>query len=207
MIKLWGRNTSSNVMKVIWLLEELGLRYERVDVGGQFGGTSTPEYRAMNPLALVPSLEEDGFTLFESNAILRYLCAAHAPQSPLFPPALRERATVDAWMDFQQTALNRAQGIVFQGLIRIAPEQRDTAAIDRAIEEASGIWSILDARLARHPYVAGATFTLADITFGVHVHRWLNMDFPRKPFPHLTAWYHRLVERPAYKAHCAGKIA
>src|SRR5882672_5466613 len=103
MIKIWGRSTSSNVKKVIWLLEELGLHYQRIDLGGPFGGTETPHYRAMNPLGVVPALEEDDFMLFESNAILRYLCNAHAGQA-LYPEAPRARAIVDAWLDFQQTA-------------------------------------------------------------------------------------------------------
>jgi glutathione S-transferase len=206
MIKLWGRATSSNVMKVIWLLEELGLPYERIDVGGPFGGTSTQQYRAMNPLGVVPSLEEDGFTLFESNVILRYLCNAHAPQTGFYPLAPRGRATVEAWMEFQQTALNRPQSIVFQGLIRLAPEKRDTAAISAAIEEVGSIWAILDARLASEPYVAGTAFSLADIAFGVHVHRWFNMAFERPEAPHLFAWYQRLLERAPYKANCAGAI-
>jgi len=205
MIKLWGRATSSNVMKVIWLLEELGLKYQRVDVGGPFGGTATPEYRAMQPLGLVPSLEEDGFTMFESNAILRYLCNAHAPASPLYPSNPRARGTVDAWMEFQQTALNRPQGIVFLGLVRTPPEKRDNAAIAAAVKEVGALWGILDTRLARQPYVAGEALTLADITYGPHIHRWFVMQVPGRPeAPHLRAWYDRLLARPAYKAHCAG---
>lgn len=208
MIKLWGRANSSNVMKVIWLLEELGLPYERVDVGGPFGGTATPEYRAMNPLGLVPSLEEDGgFHLFESNAILRYLCNAHAPATPLYPTAPRPRATVEAWMDFQQTALNRPMSTVFQGLIRTPPEKRDNAAISEATAEAAKIWGILDQRLASQPYLAGDSFTLADIPFGVHAHRWINMTIPGRPeAPALAAWYQQLVGRSAYKNHVAGAI-
>lgn len=207
MIKLWGRANSSNVMKVIWLLEELGLPYARTDVGGPFGGTRTAEYLAMNPLGLVPSLEEDGFHLFESNAILRYLCNAHAPQTELYPQAPRPRGTVESWMDFQQTALNRPASTVFQGLVRTAPEKRDAAAIAAGITEAAAIWGIMDGRLAGQPYVAGAAFSLADIPFGVHVHRWFNMDIPGRPeAPHLRAWYERLLGRPAYKAHCAGAI-
>jgi glutathione S-transferase len=205
-IKLWGRDTSSNVTKVIWLLEELGLKYERVDVGGPFGGTDTPHYRAMNPLGLVPAFEEDDFTLFESNVILRYLCNAHAPDTTLYPQAPRARAAVESWMDFQQTALSRHQSIVFQGLIRIAPEKRDKAAIAAAIEEAARIWSILDARLVSRLYIAGDEITLADIAFGPHVHRWFNLQFERPDVPHLQAWYQRLLARPAFKAHCAGPL-
>ncbi|MDB5482049.1 MAG: glutathione S-transferase [Caulobacteraceae bacterium] len=206
MIKLWGRKTSSNVMKVIWLLEELGLAYERADVGGPFGGTATPEYRAINPLGLVPSLEEDAFTLFESNVILRYVCNAHAPDTAFYPAAPRPRATIEAWMDFQQTALNRPQSVVFQGLIRTAPGQRDDAAIAAAAREAAAIWAILDARLANQFYLAGDELTLADMTFGPHVHRWFTMAVNRPEAPHLHAWYERLLARPAFKACCAGPV-
>jgi glutathione S-transferase len=206
-MKLWGRNNSSNVMKVIWLLHELDLPYERVDVGGPFGGTATPEYRAMNPLGVVPSLEDGDLALFESNVILRYLCNAYAPASPLYAADPAGKARVEMWMDFQQTALNRAQSIVFQGLVRTPPEKRDQAAIAAGIAEAANVWGILDRRLAKQAYVAGDHFTLADITFGVHVHRWLNMDVPGRPdLPSLTAWYQRLLARPAYRDHCARPI-
>jgi glutathione S-transferase len=208
MITLWGRATSSNVMKVIWLLDELGLSYERQDAGGSFGGTATQEYRAMQPLGLVPALQEDGgFTLFESNAILRYICNAHAPTTSLYPSEPRPRAQIEAWMDFQQTALTRPASVVFQGLIRTPPDKRDPAAIAAGIRDAGAIWAILDARLARFPYVAGDQLTLADMAYGPHVHRWFNMDFAgRTDAPNLLAWYARLLARPAYKASCAVTI-
>jgi glutathione S-transferase len=208
MIRLWGRSTSSNVMKVVWLLEELGLPYERRDVGGPFGGTSGPEYRAMQPLGLVPALEEDGgFTLFESNVILRYICNAHAPATPLYPTAPRPRAQVEAWMDFQQTALGPPATTVFVGLIRTPPEKRDVAAIAAGVKGAAAMWAIIDARLARHPFVAGESMSLADMTYGPHVHRWFNMPIEGRPAaPHLRAWYDGLLARPAYKAACTGPI-
>jgi glutathione S-transferase len=204
MLRLWGRANSSNVMKVIWLLEELRVPYQRLDVGGQFGQTDTPEYRAMNPNGLVPTIEEeDGFTLWESNAILRYLCARHAPDSPLWPRELRARANVDRWMDYQQTALNAPQGVVFLGLVRTPPEGRDMAGIMRAAEQLGRIWSILDAELARHPYIAGAHLTLADMAFGPHIHRWFSFSIARPDTPHLRAWYERLLALPIYAQHLA----
>ncbi len=204
MIKLWGRANSSNVMKVIWLLEELCLFYDRVDVGGPFGGTSTQEYRAMNPLGVVPSLEDGGLALFESNVILRYLCNAHAPATELYPTDPVARARVEMWMDFQQTAINRPQSIVFQGLVRTKPENRDQAAIASAITDAATIWAILDRRLAHQDYIATNDFSLADMTFGVHVHRWLNLDIPGRPEARfLSAWYQRLLDRPAFHKHVA----
>ncbi len=207
MRKLWGRANSSNVMKVIWLLQELGLPYERIDVGGPFGGTGTPAYRAMNPLGVVPSLEEDGFTLFESNAILRYLCNSQTDNptaETLYPRSNRPRGTVDSWLDFQQTALNRPQSTVFQGLVRTPPDRRDAAAIAAAVTEAAGIWGILDTRLAQHTYLAGNDFTIADIASGVHVHRWFTMPVPGRPdMPHLHTWYQNLLKRPPYQTHIA----
>ena len=204
MIKLWGRANSSNVMKAIWLLEELGLAYRRIDVGGPFGGTDTPEYREMNPLGVVPSLEDGGLALFESNAILRYLCLAHAPASPLFPADPAGRARVDMWMDFQQTALTRSQSTVFQGLVRTPPDKRDHAAITAAIGEAAQIWAILDRRLSHQAHVATDAFSLADIVFGVHAHRWLKLPIAGRPeAPSLTAWYQRLLLHPAFADHVA----
>ena len=203
---LWGRATSSNVMKVIWLLEELNLPYDRIDVGGAFGKTDTPEYRAMNPTGLVPTLQEDNFTLWESNAILRYLCAAHAPDSPLWPQEPHARATVDHWMDAQQTVLNRSMTILFLGLVRTAPEKRDEAAIKQAITDTARVWHMLSAQLAHHQYLAGDELTLADFPWGPFIHRWFAMTFDRPEVPHLRAWYDRLLERPAYKENLAGPV-
>ncbi|MDR3535740.1 MAG: glutathione S-transferase [Acetobacteraceae bacterium] len=195
---VWGRNTSSNVMKVLWALDELGLPFERIDVGGAFGKTDTAEYRAMNPTGLVPTLQEEAFTLWESNAICRYLCAAHAPASAMWPQDLHARANVDHWMDAQQTVLNRPMTVVFWGLVRTAPDKRDMAAIGLAIQDTAKAWALIEAGLARHPYIAGEAFTLADIPWGVHAHRWFNMDFQPPAMPALRAWYDRLCERPAY---------
>ena len=203
MRRLLGRANSSNVMKVIWLLEELGLPYERADVGGPFGGTDTPEYVAMNPNRVVPTLVEGDFVLWESNAILRYLASANVQDSPLWPRDARARASIDRWMDWQQTTLNRPQSTVFQGLVRTAPEQRDRAAIAAAAVEIGRVWGMLDGVLGRVPYVAGPEFTLADIALGVHVHRWFSFELDKPDLQHLRGWYDRLLTRPAYRAHVA----
>ncbi len=203
MRKLWGRANSSNVMKTVWLLEELGLPYERIDVGGPFGRTTTPEYVAMNPNSVVPTLQEDGFTLWESNVILRYLAGARALGTPLWPGEGQARANIDRWMDWQQTTLGPPSTVVFQGLVRTPPDKRNTAAIEAAMVTAGRLWGILDQQLAQHDYIAGPDFTLADISSGVHVHRWFSFDMQRPEQPHLRAWYDRLLQRPAYRTHCA----
>lgn len=199
MRRVWGRANSSNVMKVVWGLEELGLPYERIDAGGSFGKTNTPEYRAMNPNGLVPTLEEDDFVLWESNAILRYLCTAHAPGSALWPAEPRARANVDRWMDWQQTTLNKSMEVVFMQLVRTPPEKRDATAIAKGVKDGGKTWGMLDAELAKHPYVAGTAFTIADIPLGVHVHRWFNLAIERPSLPDLKAWYDRLLERAPYR--------
>lgn len=200
---LWGRATSSNVMKAVWALDELGLPYDRRDVGGKFGQTDTPAYRAMNPTGLVPTLQEDDFTLWESNAICRYLCAAHAPESSLWPQAPHARARIDRWMDAQQTVLNRPMSVVFWGLVRTPADKRDPAAIAQAVADTAKAYTLIGTELTRHAFIAGDTFTLADIPWGVHVHRWFTMEFERPEVPGLRAWYDRLLTRPAYRAHVA----
>jgi glutathione S-transferase len=198
---VWGRATSSNVMKVLWGLGELGLPFERIDVGGSFGKTDTTEYRAMNPTGLVPTLQEDSFTLWESNVVLRYLCSAHAPDSAMWPQDIKARANVDRWMDAQQTVLNKPMSAVFWGLIRTPEDKRDMAAIGQAIKDTAKAWGLIEPILARHAFIAGDAFTLADIPWGVHAHRWFNMDFDRPQLPALRAWYDRLRERSAYRDH------
>lgn len=196
---VWGRATSSNVMKVLWVLNELDLPYARIDVGGAFGKTDTADYRAMNPTGLVPTLQEGDFTLWESNAICRYLARDSAALWPTDPHA---RANVDRWMDAQQTTMNRPMATVFWGLVRTPADKRDMPAIQAAIEETAKYWRMVDAEVTKHPYIAGAGLTLADIPWGVHAHRWFNMDYhglTRPDMPALRAWYDRLCQRPAYR--------
>lgn len=207
MLKIWGRASSSNVMKVLWLCEELGIPFERIDAGGAFGRTREPAYLAMNPNALVPTIEEpDGFTLWESNSILRYLARTHAPGHALYPEDFRLAADVDRWMDWQLSALNRPMTTVFFTYVRIPEADRDWPATHKARAEAEDLWHMLDDRLARHPFICGDALTLADIASGVYVHRWFAMPIERAPMPALRAWYDRLLERPGFQAHAAGKL-
>jgi glutathione S-transferase len=208
MLKIWGRANSSNVQKVLWVADELGLDYERIDAGGAFGVTADPEYRAMNPNGLVPTLQDDEFVLWESNAICRYLATREAASS-LLPgiekvESMRMRAGIERWMDWCSTALAPATGPAFFGLVRTSPEQRDTAAIAASIRKSAAQLSILEGVLATRDWLAGDAFTLADVPAGVLAWRWLalpwaQVDLPRPSLPHLEAWNRRLCERPAYR--------
>ena len=198
MLKILGRRTSGNVMKPLWAADEMGIEYEQVDIGGAFGGNREPDYLAMNPMGLVPTLVEDGFSLFESNAITRYLCEKHGHGS-LRPADPRARATADAWMDWQQTVCAPMMRPVFWGLVRTPEAERDHDAINAGIERGYTVWGMLDRHLAERPFVAGDALTMGDIPIGPQAHRWLNLVEERPPMPNLEAWYRRLTERPAFR--------
>ena len=198
MLKILGRRTSGNVMKPLWAADEMGLEYEQVDIGGKFGGNREDDYLAMNPMGLVPTLVEDDFTLWESNAITRYLCEKHG-QGSLWPTDSRVRAVADTWMDWQQTTCSPMMFPVFWGLVRTPEAERDHDAINAGIERGYKVWGVLDRHLADRAFVAGDTFTMGDIPIGPQAHRWLNLVEERPPMPNLEAWYQRLTERPAFR--------
>ena len=196
MLKIWGRNNSVNVKKALWCLEELGLKCERVDAGMQYGVVNTPEYRKMNPNGLVPTLEEDGFILWESHSIVRYLAAKHG-KGVLWPMEERTRALANQWMDwafsFQANFRN-----VFWGLVRTPAEKRDAKAIEEARAKCAEMLGIVDAVLADRHYIAGS-FSMGDIPLGCHLQLWMRLPIERPAHPNLAGWFERLCARPAYK--------
>ena len=200
MLRILGRKTSSNVQKVLWCCGEIGLAFERTDVGGPFGGNKAPEYLELNPNGLVPTIDEDGFVLWESNAIVRYLAAKHASGS-LFPSDLKVRADADRWMDWQQTTVASPLGILFRALLKRPPDAIDRTEIEAAQRRAASALAMLDARLARTKYVAGDALTMADLALGYAPHRWLRMPIERPPLANLERWYRDLSARPAYREH------
>ena len=203
MLKIWGRNTSSNVQKVIWALGEMKLPFERIDVGGAFGKTKEAAYLAMNPNSLVPTLEEeDGFTLWESNSIIRYLAARHANRT-LEPADLRTRAVAQKWMDWQLSVLGPAITPVFWGLIRTPPEKRDANAIAAGKEKTVAAAGILDAQLGRTQYLAGNEFSYGDIPVGIMIHRYVQLIPERPATPGLDRWYAAISSRAAFKEQVA----
>jgi len=199
MLKVWGRVNSVNVKKALWCLEELGLKYERIDAGMQYGVVNTPEYRKMNPTGLVPTIDDDGFTLWESHTIVRYLCAKHSA-GKLWPTDPKARADAERWMDWAFTFQNAMRN-VFWGLIRTPPEKRDAKAIEEGAKKSHELAALLDKALADKPYVAGASFTMGDIPIGAEVQRYLRVPIERPALPQLRAWFERLRERPAFLKH------
>ena len=195
---LWGRNTSANVQKAIWALEELGLSYIRKDVGGTFGGLDTPEYGAMNPNRKIPVLQDGDLTVWESSAIVRYLAAQYGAGT-LWPEDPVERAVVDQWADWANTTFQPAWIEVFVQLVRVAPSKRDIGLAKAKNDEANVCFGMLDARLGAVPYLAGETFSYADILCGVALYRWSVLDIERIAMPNVDAWHARLKERAAFR--------
>lgn len=201
MLKVWGRKTSSNVQKVMWAIGEMNLPHQRIDLGGPFGGNREPAFLAKNPNGLVPTLEEeDGYVLWESNAIVRYLAAKH--QSRVLEPAdLRIRANAHKWMDWQVSVLGPALFDAFWGLIRTPPEQRDAAAIARSKQRTIEAMAIVDAQLAKTRYLAGDEFSYGDIPVGVLTYRFVQLVPERPAMTNLDRWYAAISARPAFAQH------
>jgi len=198
MTHLWGRITSINVRKVVWAAQELGLDLPRTDAGGIFGLNQDAEYLRRNPNGLVPMLEDDdgALVLWESNVIVRYLCARY-PRNGLYPESLTARFQAEMWMDWQQTTLNKAGRMAFLQLIRTPAAERDPAVIAQSVAETEPLLAMLDKHLATHEYMLGDHFTMADIPIACEAHRWFNLPQPRATWPHLERWYESMRTRPA----------
>lgn len=198
MLKIWGRMTSINVQKVAWCVDELGIPYERIDAGREFGHNDTPEYLAMNPNGLIPLIEDDGFALWESNAIVRYLAAKHG-LGTLCPADPQQRASADRWMDWQATTLNIPIGACFVQLIRTPAAQRDMRAVETNRPLAEKRLAMLDAILAKSEYLNGDIFTMADIPAGLSVRRWQALPVEKLTHPNVNRWLALLAARPGAK--------
>jgi glutathione S-transferase len=196
MLTIWGRRNS--VKKVLWCAEELGLAYERIDAGLEHGVVKTAAYRKLNPNSVVPTIEDEDFVLWESNAIVRYLAAKHRAGG-LWPDDLRVHADADRWMDWAGVTLGPAMRNAFWGLVRTPPAERDERSVAQSITRSAELLPIADAALAARSYIAGDSFTMGDIPLGCHVYNWMALPIERPQLPHLEAWYQRLATRPAYR--------
>lgn len=197
MLKIWGRKNSSNVRKALWCAEELGLEYEAIDAGGAFGVVDTPQYRALNPNGRVPMIQDDDFVLWESNTIVRYLCAKHA--SALYPSDLQARANAEKWMDWTTATLAEPFKAVFWGVVRTPAEKQNWDSINAGRHACIDALATVDKALAEQPYLSGGTFGMGDIPLGCFIYAWFEMPIERPSMPHLEAWYQRLQQRPAYR--------
>ncbi|MEZ5818866.1 MAG: glutathione S-transferase N-terminal domain-containing protein [Hyphomicrobiaceae bacterium] len=201
MLKVWGRNTSINVQKVMFAVGELGLAHERYDVGGPFGKLDTPEYGMLNPNRLVPTIDDGGFVLWESNAIVRHLAQRYG-RGTLSPADEMTFAKADAWMDWSLTTLyHDIITVCFLQLVRTPARSRDNAAVEAAARRVGQKLDILNRQLSGRGFIVAEHPTIADVAVGTLMYRYFNLALPRPSLPNVESWYERLVARPAYRQH------
>jgi len=200
MLEIWGRPYSSNVIPVIWTANELGLDYTLQLAGGSFGKLDTEAYGKINPNRMIPSIRDGDFALWESLAIVRYLCDRYGAGT-LSPAEPQMRAIADQWMEWSASRAFMPVIYLFFATVRTQPDARDPAKIASLNKEAYDALTILDKHLADRAYVCGDHFTMGDIPIGCVVYRYFNVDVERPALPHVEAWYDRLATRPAYKDH------
>lgn len=201
MLKIWGRRNSSNVQKVLWCCAEIGLNYEIEEIGGAFGRTKDADMLARNPNARVPTIDDDGFVLWESNAIVRYLAAKH-DEGGLCPADRQARADAERWMDWQQTTVLAPLTTIFWGKVR-TPEAYSEDDIAAAVAAGIPVWQILNDRLTDREWIMGASLTIADIPLGPMAWRWYQLADDRPAMPALDAWFERVQARPGFAEHVA----
>jgi len=199
MLTVWGRKTSVNVQKAMWLIAELDLEYERKDVGGPFGGLDTADYVAMNPHQLVPTLQDGETTVWESEAILRYIASKY--QQSLFPRDDAARAMIDQWMCWVQSTWSPAMTNVFVSHIRVPLQERSESIIAAQIATLTGVASLANSVLATRDFIAGNSLSVADISFGSFLYRYFTLEIARAELPALQSYYDKLCDRAAYKEH------
>jgi glutathione S-transferase len=202
MLKILGKSSSINVRKVLWLCAEIDLPYDHEQWGSGFRSTRLAEFLVLNPNATVPVINDEGFVLWESNAICRYLASRHH-RPDLLAEAPQSRALVEQWMDWQASELNGAWRYAFMGLVRKSPEHTDGAAISASVANWNACMAILEGQLSKTAaFVAGSTFSLADIVIGLSVNRWLMTPIERPLLPAVAEYFERLGERPGFRLHC-----
>jgi glutathione S-transferase len=200
MLKIWGRANSSNVQKVLWCCDELGIGYERIDAGGAFGRTKDADYVAMNPMSLVPTVQDGDVVIWESNTILRYLATTRGG-ARLYPTNPAPRTQVERWMDWQLAHVTAPMTTLLFHCVRLPEAERDPKLVAGATKQAQHLFGILDRHLADKEFVGGAAFTLADICLGIFAYRWLHFPIERETLPRLEAWYGRLTQRQPFATH------
>jgi glutathione S-transferase len=198
MIEVWGRRSSSNVQKVVWALDELGLEFNRHTVGGSFGGNREPEYLKMNPNGLVPVLRDGEITMFESNAIVRYLAARHG-EGTLRPKDTKGLAAAEQWMEWQNLNVAMPISTIFMNEVRFTKMQRDPNKIAAAEANLAKVLPIADHALASSQWFAGDSFSYGDVVMGVLYWRYFKIGGKTIDLPNIRRWFEALQQRPAYK--------
>ena len=198
---LWGRRNSSNVQKVLWALTELGLDHEHRRVGGGFGGTDAAAYRAMNPMGVVPTLRDGDLTLFESDAILRYLARRYG-EGTLWPEDPAQAALADQWTTWNASTFYPAVAALFFPTIRTPRAEQRPEALGPQTAALAKAGAILDSALAGREHLVGGTFSFGEIGLAISTHRAFLLPVGRlEGLPNLRRWFDGVAQRRGYRLH------
>ncbi len=200
MLKIWGRLNSINVMKVMWCVEELGVEHQRVDAGMQHGVVGEDFYAKLNPNRLIPTIDDDGLVLWESNVSVRYLSGKYGTGS-LSPVDMGERALADRWMDWQQTTVHSDITFIFWAVVRDLKENQDPEKLAAAASRLAKYWGLVDHHLADRDDLCGDHLTMADIPLGTALWRWYNLETERPALANVEAWHDRLKQRAGFQQY------
>lgn len=197
MIKLWGRRTSINVQKVMWVLAELGLEYDRVDVGGSFGGLNDAAYTAINPNQQIPTLVDGDTVLWESNAVLRYLGDAYG-RNAIFGSTPAARGASDMWMEWYQSSVYANFQTVFHQCVKLPRAERCAEVLEQAQQRVFKKFALFNDKLESSAFINGDRVGLGDVPMATSLYRYYTMDIERPNFPHIARYYEQLTQRAAY---------
>jgi len=198
MLKIYGHARSINVRKVLWTCEELGSPFERQDWGGDFRSTADPQFRSLNPVGMIPVIDDDGVIIWESNTIVRYLATSRG-RSDLLPTAPAVRARVEQWMDWQGSDFNNSWRVASQALVRKNPNFQDRAAIQTSLTTISTMVGMIDTQLTRTgAYIAGEQFTVADIVIGLSLHRCRSIPGVQLQSSNVDRYLQRLADHKGF---------
>ncbi|WP_255215148.1 glutathione binding-like protein [Paraburkholderia youngii] len=199
-ITVLGRNTSSNVQKVMWLLAEINRGCERIDVGGKYGGKKGGATLATTRTASSRRSIHGDIVIWESNTILRYLANVFR-LSELYPNGHAERANVERWMDWQLSSFGPANVLLYQSIVRTPIAERNEDVIEQHRARNATHLAILEQTPSNHRFIAGDKFTLGDVSMGALVHRWFKLSVMRPDHPHLRGCYDSMCERRPFVEH------
>jgi glutathione S-transferase len=210
MLKLWGRPTSGRTQKVLWTLAEIGLSFEfimasaamgpagHVSKGNKpFGVVDTLEYALMNPNRRIPTIDDDGFVLWESNSIVRYLALQYAPEL-LYQRDIKTFASSSRWLDWENNELLPPQHELVMHAVRLPENERNATVLEKARQDFVQRLHIMEEQLARTRYICGEHFTYGDIGLGLRVHRWKLFRLEQPSLPNVERWYGLITARPAF---------
>ncbi|MCB0307818.1 MAG: glutathione S-transferase family protein [Bdellovibrionales bacterium] len=199
MYQLMGFATQ-NTMKVLYVLEELGVKYEFKMIDLMKGENKSPEFLKWTPVGKVPVLLHGDDSLFESGAICRYV--ANVENSPLYPENKLERAKVDQWMDFFSCHLGRWLSSLYYELV-IKPKSGRGSTNQDNCTEARGFCqqqlAIVEKWLSSNSYLVGNSLTIADLFAFAYLEQHRSIDLSLKDYPHILNWYARIDQRESVK--------